>query len=366
MELSVAIPTHGRADKLLCCLAGLGRQTFARNRFEVLVGIDGADSGQAGLVRTALDSIGLTGTVVECPKRGPAFVRNRLIERAAAPLLLLLNDDVEPAPDCVSVHVEEQRRLQHGSAMVLGDAPWKINEPDRLFDRLVRETSMIFFYDRMREDPAPDRDWGFRHAWTLNLSLPKRLVTDAGWFNESLPSARFEDIELAWRICSRGAKVVYRPAARVLHDHRYEARQYLEREYMLGYDAWSLALASPACARAIFGRDIGSNSEIAYAREFVERERMTASGLEHGFWSLAEMPSDLAEGPHASTLVKLCYQQHLLLKRFVWRQGLIAAAEGAHAKYVPLINRCGSEGGHDRLTSAAWRGPTPPQTASRP
>lgn len=368
MELTVIIPTFGRPAKLLACLAGLARQTLARGRFEVLVGLDGGDGAAEEAIRAALAGHGLAGKALACPKRGPAFVRNRLVEQAIGELILLLNDDVVPQPACLETHLTEQGGLSRRGieALVLGSAPWKVQEPDRLFDRLVRETSMVFFYDRMSDDSDPARDWGFRHAWTLNLSLPRKLVAEAGWFSESLPSPRFEDIELAWRICARGVPVLYRPRAVVEHDHRYEPSQYLEREFLLGFDAWSLAQTNSDCAQAIFGRDIAAPEELAYSRQFVLRERAPATSLEEGFLSLAGIPAGAIGGEHSRRLVSIAYQQHLLLKRYVWRQGLIAAAEGQGATYLPLVNRCGSEGAPDRTPSSASRERTAPPMSSRP
>lgn len=338
MDVSVVIPTFDRPAKLGACLRGLGAQTFDARRFEVLVSVDGPDAGERDAPGGGIDVTVLTG-----PRRGPAAARNRAIVKARGSLLLLLNDDVVPAPDLIARHAEaHERRRAEGArtgredlkrpAIVLGSAPWVVHQPDRLFDRLIRETSMVFFYDRMGgagpEGADPGRDWGFRHAWTLNLSVPTMVVREAGGFSESLPSACYEDLEWAWRVRERfGSPVLYRPDARVEHDHRYEPAAYLQRERTLGADALRLAAASPACARAVFGRDVDSPDELAYSRAFVDRERCAAERLELSFLALADLPASAIDGPHAARLITLIYEQHLLLKRWHWRQGLLEAAE---------------------------------------
>ncbi|MFM9995469.1 MAG: glycosyltransferase family 2 protein [Phycisphaerales bacterium] len=347
MIVSVIIPTYARAAKLAACVRALARQTFDPRRFEVLVSVDGPDAGEAAAVRDAAGGT-IDATVLAGPRQGPAAARNRAIARARGSLLLLLNDDVIPAPDLIARHAETHESLaaeavrtgRDGAirpAMILGSAPWVVHRPDRLFDRLIRETSMVFFYDRMGgaegASVAPNRDWGFRHAWTLNLSVPTAVVREVGGFSESLPSACYEDLEWAWRVRERfGSPVLYRPAARVEHDHRYEPAAYLERERTLGADAFRLAAASPACARAVFGRDVDSPDELAYSRAFVERERAAAERLELSFLALADLPASAVDGPHAARLVTLIYEQHLLLKRWHWRRGLLEAAGSVNGR----------------------------------
>jgi GT2 family glycosyltransferase len=324
--ISVLIPTHGRAAQLGQCLAALADQDLPPDRYEVLVGLDGPDDTVRQSALAAWSAAGGTAalTIVGCKKAGPGPTRNRLIERARGSIILFINDDVIPARDLLSAHASAHAAER--PAMILGAAPWKVTEPDRLFDRLIRETSMIFFYDRMTGGRA-DHDWGFRHAWTLNLSVPADQVRAIGGFSESLGAPCFDDLEMAWRLSSGGGlPVLFRPQARAVHDHRYEPLTYLARERMLGAQAFRLAGAASRCAAAIFGRDVRSAEELAYSREFIARERTAAERLERSFESLADTPADAIDGPHAGALLNLVYEQHLLLKRWHWRAGLLEAA----------------------------------------
>ncbi len=341
MEMSVVIPTHGRPDKLAACLRALARQTLDAERFETLVGIDGGtrDERAAEAVRTALRDAWPADrsdrlAVVPLPRGGQAAVRNALLARACGETIVFLNDDVVPDAGLLAAHLAAQREANEPgrTALVVGAAPWRVHEPDRLFDRLIRETSMIFFYDRMDAmvrtgEVGRDHDWGFRHAWMLNLSAPASLVREAGGLSVFPDTYGYEDDELAWRLGQRfGTRVLYRPEAAAVHDHRMEPDDYLRREFRLGHAAWGFARAAPECARAMFGRDVTNGEEVEYSREFVRRERATTERLEASFRSLADLPADAVSGPHAESLVRLAYEQHLLLKRWHWRKGLLAAA----------------------------------------
>lgn len=344
MDISVLIPTRGRPDKLSRCLTRLGHQGFPHNRFEVLVGVDGgegpaADAAQA-LAETTAGSI--RATIHQFEHAGPAATRNRLLERARGRLILMLNDDVLPEPDLLSRHAaahDEWARSGTGAsgvpAMVLGFSPWTVpgtGAEDTLFDRLVRETSMIFFYDRMQEGMRSGRierhhDWGYRHAWTLNLSLPRRTCEAVGGFDQRLTRACYEDLEFAYRVWkSTGAPVLYEPRAVAEHDHRIRPEDYLRREYMMGGAAWAFAEASPQCAIDVFGRDIRTAAEVEYSRQFVDRERTAADRLRETFAGWSKLSAASIEGPSAAAIIKAMYEHHLLLKRWTWRSGLVEAA----------------------------------------
>lgn len=348
MDVSVVIPTHARPDKLAACVRALAGQTFGGDRFEVLVGIDGGeeDAAAADAVRAALRAAWPAEregrlAVLALPQRGQASVRNALLARARGETIVFLNDDVMPEAGLLEAHVAAQHEatVNGRPALVVGSAPWRIHTPDRLFDRLIRETSMVFFYDRMDAmlrtgQAGRDHDWGFRHAWMLNLSAPAALVREAGGIAVFPDTYGYEDDELAWRLSQRfGTRVLYRPEAIAVHDHRMEPEDYLRREFRLGHAAWGFARAAPRCAMAMFGRDVASEAEVEYSRQFVRRECATAERLEASFRALADLPADAASGPHADALIRLAYEQHLLLKRWRWRRGLLAAADGhAHEK----------------------------------
>ncbi len=107
-----------------------------------------------------------------------------------------------------------------------------------------------------------------------------------------------------------------------------EPRAYLEREFKLGYAALGFSKQAGDCARAMFRREVHAAPELSYSREFLRREERGASQTLQTFEQLAAMPSTVFDGAHGATLRDLVYQQHLLLKRWMWRAGLVAAAEG--------------------------------------
>lgn len=325
MELSVIIPTTGQRPQLAACLRSLAAQDLDRQRFEVLVGVDGGQQGEAAALQDHFNS-DMTGTVMQLPKAGPAATRNALIEHARGTLLLLLNDDVVADPSLLRVHLEQHAAIGR-DAMVLGSAPWAVQQPDRLLDRLVRETSIVFFYDQM-DDADHDRDWGFRHVWTLNLSVPAHCVRAVGGFCESLRLPVYEDVELGWRLQAEGLPLRYRPEAVVTHVHRYEPIELLQRSIVLGHQAWCLADASPCCAKAIFGHDVRSEDAVSYSQSFLDHEAGAAARQARTFLALSEVPATAVSDEHSRLLMQAMFDQSVLLRRYLWRLGHLAAAQG--------------------------------------
>lgn len=338
---SILLPTFDRAQHLAACIASLACQQAAEAGFEVVVGFDGPQPEAEALAQAAWNSANPRNAelrFIRSPRAGYTIVREQLIAAARGRIMISLNDDVTAAPGFVEAHLAAHRERESsgaGPAIIVGDAPYALRQPDTLLDRMVRETGLVFFYDVMNTPEARaqrDRDWGFRHCFGLNFSAPLRCVREAGGVLARPHLYGYDDIELAYRISRRfSAPVLYRPEATVTHHHFYTAEGLLERERQLGASAWIFAAASPDFARACFGRDIRSREEIEYSRAFVERERSAAERLRESFITLANLPAACVEGPQAPVLIKALAQQHLLLKRWMWRRGLLDAAEREHA-----------------------------------
>ncbi len=319
MDVSVIIPTRGRPRKVATCVRALARQTLEPDRYEILLGLDGRDPDTLDAVEQAgAETPDCELRVVTCQRNGYNAVRNELLPLCRGRTLVSLNDDVRPVPECLAAHLGEQHRAP---AIVVGHSPWVRYDDDRLFDRLVRETSMVFFFHRM-DTTDPDRDWGFRHAWGLNASMPLDAVREVGGWTAFPREYGYDDIELAWRLRRRfSLSVLYRPRAQAFHDHRFAPREYLHREFRLGRSAWLFARRNPELVREVLGRDITSPDELSYCQAFVRRERPVAARAMHAFLDLDAMPWDVPDA-----LVGLIYEQHVPLKRWMWRAGLLAAA----------------------------------------
>lgn len=333
MLASVLIPTFARSDKLARCLECLAKQDLDHARFEVIVGFDGPDPAAQAAARQTWETFGAKARLqlVACPKQGYTLVRNEILAHAAGTLLVSLNDDVRPCPGFLRAHADAHAGLNSVGkhAIIVGSSPFCRRENESLLDRLVRSTSLIFFYDAMDRAPRdPDRDWGFRHCYGLNFSADLNKVREVGGFFARPNLYGYDDIELGFRLATRfNLPVLYRPEALAKHDHFYQPQDILNREHSLGIAAWHFACANPAFAKACFGRDISQPDEVAYSRAFVVRERSAADRIRESFLRLASIPGASIDGDHEQESLRTHLQHFLLLKRWIWRGALIEAAD---------------------------------------
>lgn len=285
-------------------------------------------------------------TVFPCPRVGLAEVRNRLLPLCRGEILLSLNDDVLASPNLLEAHFAAHQQAQR-TITVSGYSPWVVHAPDRIFDRLLRETGMVFFYHTMMDansqptQPA-EHDWGFRHAWGLNMSMPLRVVRQLGGFSVYPAKYGYEDIEMAYRMhIACAAPVRFCPDAVAQHDHRMDPAEYFSREYKLGYASPGFALQSPQCAQALFRRDLLSHKEVAFARDAVEKDQAQIPVQYAAFENVALQPSQHLDthSPHwSATLRDALYQQHLPIKRFMFRAGLLDAIDGYSCSPERILN----------------------------
>jgi GT2 family glycosyltransferase len=329
MDLSIIIPTRNRVAALERLIRALDAQTLPIGRFRVIVTVDGPGEAE----RAAIHAIAPRADVrvVDGPPDGPGAARNRALALAEAQTVLLLNDDVVPAPDLLAAHLEAHAQLGR-PAMVLGSAPWRAIEPDRVLDRMVRETSMVFFFDQMTGERArnPDHDWGFRHAWTLNLSMPTEALRAAGGFAPGLRYPVYEDVEMAFRVVGRtGMPVVFRPGCVVTHEHRYELRALIRREALLGHQAVRLAAINAACAQAIFGFLHTDPARTSGARARLAAGADTAVESLSRFAEIATGPADAFDSVEiAGAFEHLWKPARAHLRAMGW----VAATEGLSAR----------------------------------
>lgn len=318
--ISVIIPTNRDAAVVAPCLAGLAAQDFDLRTMEVIVVHNGG--GSPPRWHDAAWPFRFAALHIDRASAGAA--RNAGLDHATGELVLFLNDDVIPGPKLVAEHVRAHRVIER-PGLVLGRCDWPRYADETVFDRMIHTTSMLFFYDRME----PHRWYGFRHAWTLNLSVA-RSHADAVRFDERF-RVYYEDLEWAWRLRERfGLAVWYEPAAGGVHHHRHTLEGYLAHERRMGRTARLLWEVNPACFREIFGANLDEDY-IAYCRTYVDIEgRREEDMLASLRTVVARRPAELAADTNTlADLVTTFYFAHLPLKRLAFRRGLIEASHDA-------------------------------------
>ena len=217
-RLSVIVPTYNRAPILDHCLRALAAQDCDRDAFEVIVADDGStDATRATAERHAAGG-GPRVRYLHQENAGANRARNRAIGVAAAPVLLLINDDTIATPRMIGEHLAMHERHPDERVAILGrvtvspDIPRSRLAPlhlDYAFDSLGGRTEL---------------DW--RAFFTCNVSVKKSLLERGGLFEERV--RYHEDLELSERLSHHGLRVVYCPRALGYHEHFLTEREFLE------------------------------------------------------------------------------------------------------------------------------------------
>jgi mycofactocin system glycosyltransferase len=233
-DVTVVVPTHGRADAVAALLAGLPPQL-------AVVVVDDGSPDPAPLARVAKEHGALL--VRHDVNRGPAAARNTGIRAARTPCVALVDSDVVPEPGWLAVL---RRHLDDPGVAVVG--------PRVLGAAGVRPASWVERYEAARSSldlgptPAAVRVHGavaYLPSACLLVRVAAVLDPDgtAGGFDEALRSG--EDVDLVWRLLEAGWTVRYEPAATVRHDHRVRVGPWLARKAFYGTSAAPLAARHP-------------------------------------------------------------------------------------------------------------------------
>jgi glycosyltransferase involved in cell wall biosynthesis len=205
VDLSVLVPTYARAGTVRRLLDALSLQTLAPDRFEVIVAIDGSRDGTLELVNDYRASYRLSSIWQE--NSGRAAARNRAISRASAPLLLLFDDDMEPASECLAAHLGTHERGER--LCVVGAAPIQLRPGDPPIARYF-QAKFAAHLERLSE---PGHRFVARDFYSGHFSLERSLLLEVGLFDDSFTGYGNEDVDLALRLREAGAEIVYEPRA---------------------------------------------------------------------------------------------------------------------------------------------------------
>jgi len=276
-QLSIIIPAHNRPrilQKTLDCIAAQtilkrgspSTRSSARVDFlareeqpiEVIIVSDGPDEKTAEMLTNLSWPFEIQYFAV--PKSQQGVCRNRAVERARSPLVLLIGDDIFLAPDACERHMKAHERGE-SSMMVLGYTTWDPSLTITPLMRWMEQSGVQFGYpklERYRSAFVPPRiqQW---FTYTSNLSLPAKILYQ-NQFREDALLYGWEDIEWGKRLMDRGVPLFYEPDAKAYHHHAYADEEVWKRSCMLGRSA--VALESLVPSLRILPRGI---KKIAYA-----------------------------------------------------------------------------------------------------
>jgi glycosyltransferase involved in cell wall biosynthesis len=329
--VSIVIPTHQRREALRRALVALSSQTAAPESYEVIVSVDGSTDGSEAMVAAFEAPYALR--VTAGPSRGRAAACNSAIELARGEILIVLDDDMQPAPAFV-----ERHRAHHpdGSRLcVMGAVPIELDGSSPHAARYVQEK----FNSHLSRLAEPGHEFVPRDFYSGNASLRTEAMRAAGGFSESFTVYGNEDIDLSLRLREAGVELRYDPEAL--------ARQ--------EYDKGLAALARDTTEK---GR---TTVMLARAHPQVFAMLRLASPWDGSRPWLAARSLLLSLTRRAAGLRRLVVAKAVLLERLgLWRQPLFYRAVLDYAFWAGVdaaLRESTPEGELDRLARELRRGP---------
>lgn len=214
-SFSIIIPTYNRCEVVEQTLAQLLDQDYPSDRYEILVCDNSADETPQMVQRVAAAASSPV-RLLSSEERLPAVKRNQGLRMATGDYVLFMNDDVWVRPDFLREHAATHA-AHDAPVAVLGMVEQSPKMPQNPFI----EWYTPFAYELI-EDRA-DRSVPYQFHWSMNLSLPRRVMLDRQLvFHEDWSEIGHEDVELGFRWTRAGYQVIYNPRAWGEHYHPHD------------------------------------------------------------------------------------------------------------------------------------------------
>jgi len=287
--VSIVMPHYHDLVGLDLCLSALERQTYPRDRFEIVVADNASPEGRQA-VEAAIRG---RARLVVVTEKGAGPARNGGVADASGEILAFIDSDCVARPEWLAAGVEALGRgdLAGGRVEVLVEDRRKLR-PTEAFE-------LVFAFDNRRYVER----LGF--TVTANLFCPASLFAKVGGFRVGVS----EDLEWSHRARAAGFTLIYAPQAVVGHPARRTWGELIHKWRRLNSETYALSagrrgralkwlvrsLLLPASAVAHTPRVVRSPALTTWA------ERRAALGVLYRlrFWRLGHALSLLGDGGSA-------------------------------------------------------------------
>ncbi len=202
-------------------LRALEQQSYPPD--EVIVVIDGStDNTRALLDRNSFRFQSFR--IIEQENGGRAKVRNRGAQEAKGELLVFFDDDMRPAPDCLSIHIMHHE--QFAESILTGAQLEEKRKNTSDFQNFKADLSNKWYQTYLNEPHIKTEEQVFLTA--ANFSIATHLFKSLGGFDERLTDA--EDYDFGRRAFAAGIPMYVKPEAHAWHDDPISCRKYIDRQ----------------------------------------------------------------------------------------------------------------------------------------
>jgi glycosyltransferase involved in cell wall biosynthesis len=210
-NVTVAVCTRNRAEKLDITLRSLLAQSMDSSEYEIVVVDDGSTDHTAEVVRAVNTQAVPPITYFWQIHSGASAARNRCAWEASGDLICYVDDDVEVESSWLEAVVAGADRNPQASCF----AGRVIVRCEAKAPRTCDREYLAAYFDEGEVERVVERAVG------ANMTIRKKAFDEVGPFNEAL-WWQWDEFEWQDRLHEMGGQIVYLPTARVWH-RRVEA-----------------------------------------------------------------------------------------------------------------------------------------------
>lgn len=219
MKISIVVPVFNGQATIGQCLDSLVKQEPSNKSLEIIVVDDGS---QDETLKILSRYAGIS--VVSQSNAGPAAARNRGVKEATGDIVLFTDADCVPGERWV----EEMVKSFLNDPSVVGVKGVYRTKQSKLTARFV-QLEFEYKYQQMRKQMR--KAGGIAFIDTSSAGYLRRVFLEAGGFDKtSFAKASTEDIDLSFRLVSRGYRLVFNQDAYVYHQHPESFSDYIKRK----------------------------------------------------------------------------------------------------------------------------------------
>lgn len=229
-DVTIIIPTYNRKELVKKTLLSLEKQTYPKDKFEIIVVDDGSIDGTEEIISELKKKLKLDLLYFKQNNQGPAAARNVGIRNAKGEYIYFVDDDIELSPTCL-----EERMKSHTKedVAVLGYTLWSDKIKITEFMNFIAPNGFLFNYANIKNP----NNCGYGCFWTNNVSLHRRWLEDDMFDEKFYPEKGkpiMEDAELAYRLSKKGLRIVLNKKALSYHYHQIKEKNFFERGKLAG------------------------------------------------------------------------------------------------------------------------------------
>ena len=217
--ISIIIPTYNGAHKLPALINSLTAQTILPD--EIIVVVDGSTDNTLEVL-SAFQHISPNLRIIVQGNAGRSAVRNRGASEAKGDLLVFLDDDMLPQPECLATHVTHHQAIQ--SSILTGSQIDSHNDTDFQRFKVILSQRWSSQLNKIKGRPLQNKSIFLSAA---NFSIPSSLFRELGGFDPRLTDA--EDFDLAVRASEAGVPLYYNHDALAYHEDKITGTSYIKR-----------------------------------------------------------------------------------------------------------------------------------------